>query len=166
MHDVNRLGQMIVLLRGNSSETEGHIFPAIVTLSYDLNGDFSVTSPDLAILIGDWGSVPTATLSTQSDFDGDGQVGAADLALLLGAWGTITDLHPYFCSQGLLAQQGESASLSGGSLPSAEGVEFALIALGLSDIEQLKAWVDAASETQLAAFGETLLLLSTMEPNQ
>ncbi|MBL9119955.1 MAG: hypothetical protein JNL80_08585 [Phycisphaerae bacterium] len=46
----------------------------------DLNGDGSVSAPDLAILLGAWGS------SGPGDLNGDGTVGAADLALLLGAW--------------------------------------------------------------------------------
>lgn len=46
----------------------------------DLNGDGSVSAPDLAILLGAWGS------SGPGDLNGDGTVGAADLALLLGGW--------------------------------------------------------------------------------
>jgi hypothetical protein len=166
VHDLNRLGQMVVLLRGNASATEGHIYPAIVTLSSDISADFTVSGFDLAVLIADWGPVPTATVSTQSDLDGDGQVGASDLALLLGEWGAITDLHTYFCSSGLLAQSGESASTAGGSAPSGESVEFALVALGFTDIQQLQAWTQGASEAQLQGLGEMILVLSATEPNQ
>ncbi len=47
----------------------------------DLDGDGSVGAPDLAILLGDWGT------SGPADLDGNGSVTASDLALLLGAWG-------------------------------------------------------------------------------
>lgn len=47
----------------------------------DLDGDGSVGAPDLAILLGDWGTPGPA------DLDGSGSVTASDLALLLGAWG-------------------------------------------------------------------------------
>jgi YVTN family beta-propeller protein len=46
----------------------------------DLNGDGLVGAPDLAILLGAWGS------SGPADLDGSGDVGAPDIALLLGAW--------------------------------------------------------------------------------
>lgn len=48
---------------------------------FDLDGDGLVTAPDLAVLLGQWGSAGTA------DFDANGSVGAEDLAILLGAWG-------------------------------------------------------------------------------
>jgi len=47
----------------------------------DLNGDGTVGSADLALLLGSWGG------SGASDLDGSGMVGSADLALLLGSWG-------------------------------------------------------------------------------
>jgi len=47
----------------------------------DLDGDGHVSSSDLALLLGSWGSPGPA------DLDGSGAVGSADLALLLGAWG-------------------------------------------------------------------------------
>jgi hypothetical protein len=49
--------------------------------SPDINGDGAVGGPDLATLLGDWG-----TREARSDLDGEGTVGAADLAMLLGAW--------------------------------------------------------------------------------
>lgn len=48
---------------------------------FDLDGDGLVTAPDLALLLGQWGSSGTA------DFNANGSVGAEDLAILLGAWG-------------------------------------------------------------------------------
>jgi hypothetical protein len=47
----------------------------------DLDGDGSVGSADLTILLGAWG-----TSGPLGDLDGDGQVGAADLTILLGRW--------------------------------------------------------------------------------
>ncbi len=62
----------------------------VVTLSanivsacvWDLDGDGSVGSTDLASLLGVWTSA-----DLQADFDGDGSVGAGDLAILIGNWG-------------------------------------------------------------------------------
>lgn len=48
----------------------------------DLDGDGSVSAPDLAILLGAWGAG-----SCVADLDGDGLVDASDLAILLGSWG-------------------------------------------------------------------------------
>lgn len=48
----------------------------------DFDGDGAVSAPDIAILLGFWGT-PTETC----DLSGDGLVGADDLALLLGSWG-------------------------------------------------------------------------------
>jgi hypothetical protein len=47
----------------------------------DLDGDGSVGSADLTILLAAWG-----TSGPLGDLDGDGQVGAADLTILLGRW--------------------------------------------------------------------------------
>ncbi len=46
----------------------------------DLDANGSVAAPDLAILLGAWGS------SGPGDLDGDGTVGPADVAALLAAW--------------------------------------------------------------------------------
>lgn len=53
------------------------------TLPADLDCDGSVGAPDLAILLGAWGTKDCA-----ADLDEDGIVGASDLAILLGAWGS------------------------------------------------------------------------------
>jgi hypothetical protein len=47
----------------------------------DLNCDGTVSAPDLATLLSQWGSPGSA------DLNGDGTVGAQDIAILLGAWG-------------------------------------------------------------------------------
>jgi hypothetical protein len=49
----------------------------------DLNGNGSVESADLAILLGDWG--PCVAIA--ADFTLDGNVNAEDLSILLGSWG-------------------------------------------------------------------------------
>ena len=46
----------------------------------DLNGDGSIGSADLAILLGAWGT------GGPGDLNASGTVDSADLALLLGAW--------------------------------------------------------------------------------
>jgi hypothetical protein len=48
----------------------------------DLNGDRDVGAPDLAQLLGAWGTGGGA-----ADLNGDGEVGAADIAAMLSAWG-------------------------------------------------------------------------------
>ncbi len=48
----------------------------------DLNGDGVVSSFDLALLLGAWGTDDCA-----ADLNGDGIVGAVDFAILLGSWG-------------------------------------------------------------------------------
>ncbi len=60
------------------------VFEVGTTCAADLDGNGTVAAPDLAILLGAWGPVPTPA---PPDFDGDGDVDASDLAVLLGAWG-------------------------------------------------------------------------------
>jgi hypothetical protein len=48
----------------------------------DLNGDGSVDSADLGMVLTAWGSADSA-----SDLDGNGSVDSADLGALLAAWG-------------------------------------------------------------------------------
>ena len=48
----------------------------------DFDGDGSVGSADMALMLGAWG-----TPGGPSDLDASGTVGSGDLALLLGAWG-------------------------------------------------------------------------------
>lgn len=47
----------------------------------DIDGDGCVSGPDLALLLGAWGTADPA-----ADLDQSGLVDAADLAFLLGAW--------------------------------------------------------------------------------
>jgi hypothetical protein len=46
----------------------------------DFDNDSQVAAPDLAFILGAWGT-------PSGDLDGDGTTGAPDIALLLGAWG-------------------------------------------------------------------------------
>jgi hypothetical protein len=48
----------------------------------DINGDGSINSADLGLMLGDW-----ATDVTQSDLNSDGIVNGLDLAILLTNWG-------------------------------------------------------------------------------
>ncbi len=57
------------------------LLPGAAPCPFDLDGDGSVGSGDIALLLGSWGQ-----MGVPADFDGGG-VGASDLALLLGAWG-------------------------------------------------------------------------------
>jgi len=52
----------------------------------DLDGDGSVGSSDLALMLGAWGTCADPIFCPQ-DLDNSGDVGSSDLALLLGAWG-------------------------------------------------------------------------------
>ncbi len=49
----------------------------------DFDCDGFVGAPDLALLLGNWGSCSEC----EADLNGDGEVGAFDLAILLGSWG-------------------------------------------------------------------------------
>lgn len=49
----------------------------------DFDCDGFVGAPDLALLLGNWGSCPECEV----DLNSDGEVGAFDLAILLGSWG-------------------------------------------------------------------------------
>lgn len=53
---------------------------ALCSCPPDLNGDGNVGAPDLAILLGGWGS-------PAGDVTGDGTTNQNDIAILLGAWG-------------------------------------------------------------------------------
>jgi hypothetical protein len=57
----------------------------------DLDGDGLVGGPDLAILLGAWGSA-----ASNADFNADATVDAADLAVLLGAWGACPTSNACF----------------------------------------------------------------------
>ncbi len=53
----------------------------------DFDGDGTVGAPDLAELVGSWGSYEPCPAHNAADFDEDCAVSAVDLAQLLGSWG-------------------------------------------------------------------------------
>lgn len=65
--------------------------PVLCPQSYcqaDLDFDGFVDSRDLAILLTDWGTLPTNICQRRfADLDGDQQVGSSDLGVLLSGWG-------------------------------------------------------------------------------
>jgi hypothetical protein len=76
-----------VIFRWSGPGTSSQVVPA-ARLSHggtlepaDLDGDGTVGSADLAILLGEWG-----TPGPLGDLDGDGVVGSSDLTVLLGRW--------------------------------------------------------------------------------
>jgi hypothetical protein len=56
------------------------IIPIAPSCLGDFDGDGQVIAPDLAFILGAWGT-------PFGDLDGDGTTTAPDIALLLGAWG-------------------------------------------------------------------------------
>ncbi|MHC4429084.1 MAG: hypothetical protein ACYS0D_10865 [Planctomycetota bacterium] len=54
----------------------------------DLDGDGTVSTADLLILLGTWGPCPESPGTCPADLDGDGTVATGDLLILLAAWGT------------------------------------------------------------------------------
>jgi hypothetical protein len=60
---------------------------ATVVSTGDVNGDGTVDTADLLMLLGDWGECPDPPESCPSDLDGDGLVNTSDLLLLLSNWG-------------------------------------------------------------------------------
>lgn len=50
----------------------------------DLSGDGSVEGTDIAMILGNWGTIGESAF----DLNGDGAVDGSDLAIVLGSWGT------------------------------------------------------------------------------
>ena len=76
----NGVTQQLSNVAINQTLTITYQAPAIC--AGDLDGDGSIQAPDIAVMLGAWGST-----RSPADLDRDGTVGASDLALLLGAWG-------------------------------------------------------------------------------
>jgi hypothetical protein len=55
------------------------LVPSAPAIPGDLNGDGTVNSNDLAILLNGWGTAA-------GDLNGDGTTDATDMSLLLGGW--------------------------------------------------------------------------------
>jgi FG-GAP repeat len=78
---IDPAGALIVQPFGGRSEN-GALRYDVLPRSADLDFSGGVGAPDLAILLGAWGSVGVLP----EDISGDGIVDAADLALLIGDW--------------------------------------------------------------------------------
>ncbi len=80
---INQFGQ----ITGHGIDQKGDIVAFVLTPIDpplgDLDGDCTVGTVDLLILLGDWGPCQ----GCPSDLDGDGIVGVTDLLILLGNWG-------------------------------------------------------------------------------
>ena len=72
-----------VIVPGGSLEDMDLVAVYSTFCSGDVNGDETVNSTDLALLIGGWGP----NFGYPADFDGDGLVNAADLATMLASGG-------------------------------------------------------------------------------
>ncbi len=68
---------------GEAQDVNGNDIPDECECLPDLDGDGTVGTLDLLILLGAWGPNP----GHPADFDGDGNVGGSDLIELLGNWG-------------------------------------------------------------------------------
>ncbi len=97
---INALGEVTVLGQGFnrpksiafgpddamyvSSYNNDEIYRILPECLGDIDGNGVVDTPDLLILLAQWGPCPPTCLG---DIDGDGGVGVSDLILLLGNWG-------------------------------------------------------------------------------
>lgn len=174
VHDVNRFGHMIVLLRGNSLATIERVYPAVITAASDVNTDFRVDAIDLSLLIGAWGALPSGSTSLDLSFAGAslGQVDAADLAFLLGQWGTPVDLHGAFaCASSGLTAMTASAAISEGEAEGAEPdapiggytLEQALQIAGWPSPDAFAVWIAASSPDQITGAVEIIRTLTGQE---
>ncbi|MCH8823262.1 MAG: hypothetical protein IH984_07105, partial [Planctomycetes bacterium] len=59
------------------------IIPAIIECIWDLDGNDTISTTDLLILLGNWGPNP----GHPADFNKDGFVNTSDLLTLLANWG-------------------------------------------------------------------------------
>jgi len=67
------------------------------TCQYDFNEDGIVSSPDLLLVIGEFG----CTSGCEYDLDGNGSVESADLLLILGLFGTCNEVESVIPAQQL-----------------------------------------------------------------
>lgn len=82
----------VIAARGTLGSPAGPVRGFILTPVYpspaDLNGDCHVVDgQDLALLLGQWGSVKRGVDGPSADLNQDGVVNGIDLAILLGEWG-------------------------------------------------------------------------------
>ncbi len=85
--DINDAGQMAALAFDNIAVDWSVILldPIGEDIVGDLDGDGSVSTPDLLLLLGAWGNCPPKG-ECPADLDADGVVGTTDLLILLGHW--------------------------------------------------------------------------------
>lgn len=93
-HTFASLAALAVLSAATSAFASGDVCPCAT----DLNNDGVTDAPDLAILLGAWGSPGL------SDFNASGTTDATDLAILLGAWGPCAAPPNDNCAQAILLE--------------------------------------------------------------
>ena len=79
----NRISTLSIFVIAITSLTSSSLADCGCTA--DVNGDATVSGPDLAIVIGSWG--PASSGMPGADINADGTVDSHDLGLLLAAWG-------------------------------------------------------------------------------
>ncbi len=85
--DINDAGDILVnITTGIFIVNRGILRPIADDVVGDLDGDGSVGTPDLVLLLGAWGPCDDCG-DCLADLDGDCAVGGGDLILLLGNWG-------------------------------------------------------------------------------
>ncbi|MHC4428309.1 MAG: LamG-like jellyroll fold domain-containing protein [Planctomycetota bacterium] len=62
-------------------------YESVLSTPGDLDGDGSVSTSDLLIMLGAWGPCPDPPDPCPADLNGDGLVGTGDLLMLLANWG-------------------------------------------------------------------------------
>lgn len=83
--DASGIPDAIEIANGSLEDGNGDSVPDTCQCLADLTGDGVVAAPDLAVLLGFWGS--TNPTLPGADINRDGIVAAQDLAELLGSWG-------------------------------------------------------------------------------
>ena len=143
LRGVNRRGDAVgqVLLITENPDLEpvhraAYLRAVPVACVGDLNHDGDVSAPDLAVLLGAWCSEGGANCDALADLNTDGAVDAPDLALLLGNWGT-TPCGGECAPDAMLVPPELSEE-------SKDAVDFAIVCVGLTDIEGYRAWAASA----------------------
>ena len=87
--NLDALNDLVTVNNDTDGETGGSVTalindpPPLIVCPWDLDGDGNVSTADLLLLLGAWGTDPGGP----PDFDGDGNVGTTDLLILIGNWG-------------------------------------------------------------------------------
>jgi hypothetical protein len=152
-HDVNASG--FIIAHGTSSAGDGRR-ALLLTCPLDLDGSMSVSSGDLALLLGAWGQAVA-----WADLDFDGTVGSGDLAVLLGGWtgNAMCEIGPSqdLCAPSLLGpSNANAAQASEGTGVESGAFDSALAALGFASADAFAAWASTATDAELHAAGTWL----------